>query len=270
MNSSLHRPSALSRATLLLAGVKENRTAGLATKHHLAHKVLHLFASRHPLPHSIVRRLSSLRTFNTDSTTQIPRLVCCTSTLRIVILGHDLCPIPTYGKQPTRHLLTHSHQNTQYMVCPFLDKLPAELHKQIYEDVLDFNNEQLQHVTQLQPFIKKLTGTDGRLPFGIEYTPPIRSAAVFAGRPCKNPFTPRAPVTCAILCASKFIYIEAIRVFYEKNVIRVDLELFKLAEIANVTSPTGSDLSLARCLVVTLNNPLEDPVKPFTQRTRLT
>lgn len=42
----------------------------------------------------------------------------------------------------------------------------------------------------------------------------------------------------------------AIKVFYDQNKISVDIELFKLA---NVTSPAGSDLSLAKHLIATFN-----------------
>lgn len=51
------------------------------------------------------------------------------------------------------------------MACFFLDKLPSELRKQIYEYVLDLDLVPLRHATQLQPFVKKLTGVNGGLPF---------------------------------------------------------------------------------------------------------
>ena len=51
------------------------------------------------------------------------------------------------------------------MACLFLDKLPSEIRKHIYEYVLDFDDVPLRHATQLKPFVKKLTGTDGELPF---------------------------------------------------------------------------------------------------------
>lgn len=46
----------------------------------------------------------------------------------------------------------------------------------------------------------------------------------------------------------------AIKVFYNQNVISVDIELFKLA---NINSPAASDISLAKRLVVTFNGSCE-------------
>jgi hypothetical protein len=43
----------------------------------------------------------------------------------------------------------------------------------------------------------------------------------------------------------------AIKVFYDQNIISVDIELFKLA---NIISPLGSDLSLAKRLLITFNS----------------
>jgi hypothetical protein len=54
------------------------------------------------------------------------------------------------------------------MACPLLDKLAPELREKIYGYVLDFDNLPLRHATQLQPFVKKLTGVDGELPFAYE------------------------------------------------------------------------------------------------------
>lgn len=54
------------------------------------------------------------------------------------------------------------------MACPLLNKLPPELRAKIYEYVLDFDDVPLRHITQLQPFVKKLTGVDGELPFSYE------------------------------------------------------------------------------------------------------
>lgn len=39
------------------------------------------------------------------------------------------------------------------------------------------------------------------------------------------------------------LFLVAIKVFYDQNIISVDIELFKLA---NIISPLGSDLSLAK------------------------
>lgn len=54
------------------------------------------------------------------------------------------------------------------MACPLLDKLPAELRAKIYEYVLYFEDVPLRHITQLQPFVKKITGGAGGLPFSYE------------------------------------------------------------------------------------------------------
>lgn len=47
----------------------------------------------------------------------------------------------------------------------------------------------------------------------------------------------------------------AIKVFYDQNIISVDIELFKLA---NVTSPLRSDLSLAKRLLITFNSSCDE------------
>lgn len=121
------------------------------------------------------------------------------------------------------------------MACLFLHKLAPELRKQIYEYVLDFCGVSLRHATQLQPFVKKLTGADGSLPF---------DGADQSAR------EPSYCIDTSILSTSKLIYNEAIKVFYDLNTISVDFELFRLAKF---TRPTGSDLSLARSLVVRFN-----------------
>lgn len=121
------------------------------------------------------------------------------------------------------------------MACHFLDKLAPELRKQIYEYLLEYEWTYLRHATQLQPFVKKLTGVDGSLPF--------EEADQSARRPSYY-------IDTSFLAISKFVYNEAIKVFYELNTISVDVELFRLAKL---TTPTGSDLSLARSLVVMFN-----------------
>lgn len=121
------------------------------------------------------------------------------------------------------------------MACPFLDKLAPELRKQIYEHLLDYERTYLRHATQLQPFLKKLTGVNGSLPFEV--------ADQSARRPSSC-------IDTGILSTSKLVYNEAIRVFYDLNTISVDVELFRLA---GLTTPTGSDLFLARSQVVKFN-----------------
>lgn len=56
---------------------------------------------------------------------------------------------------------------------------------------------------------------------------------------------------------SRFYFFVAIKVFYDLNTISVDIELFKLA---NITSPAGSDLSLAKQLIVTFNSSYKEQV----------
>ena len=54
------------------------------------------------------------------------------------------------------------------MACPLLNKLPVEFRRRIYEHVLYFDDVPLRHLTQLQAFVRKLTGADGELPFSYE------------------------------------------------------------------------------------------------------
>lgn len=51
-----------------------------------------------------------------------------------------------------------------------------------------------------------------------------------------------------------YLHLAAIKVFYNQNIISVDIELFKLQHIS---SPDASDLSLAKRLVVTFNGSCE-------------
>jgi hypothetical protein len=53
----------------------------------------------------------------------------------------------------------------------------------------------------------------------------------------------------------------AIKIFYDQNIISVDVELFKLE---NVECPAGSDLSLAKRLLITLNGTC-DELQQYTQ-----
>jgi hypothetical protein len=75
----------------------------------------------------------------------------------------------TLPPRPLTHAIRTDHKRIQpNMACPLLDKLPPELRRKIYEYVLYFDDVPLRHVKQLQPFIKKLTGGDGELPFSYE------------------------------------------------------------------------------------------------------
>lgn len=157
------------------------------------------------------------------------------------------------------------------MSCLFVDKLAPELREKIYRHVLDYENAPLRHATQLQPFVKKLTGADGELPFA--YEDPTKRDPELDWIACDEELGISSPINTAILSTCKTIYTEgkcracyqeyigidtdlslsltAIKVFYDLNVISVDIELFKLA---NIISPAGSDLSLAKRLVITFNS----------------
>lgn len=136
------------------------------------------------------------------------------------------------------------------MACAFLDKLPSELRKQVYEYILDFDIP-LRHATQLQPFVKRLTGVDGELPFDYEDQQVGNSSLAWI------PMEEADVANTDILSTNKLIYNEATKVFYDLNVISVDIELFKLA----ITSPTATDLSLAKRLVITFNPSHDEEVQ---------
>lgn len=89
------------------------------------------------------------------------------------------------------------------MSCLFVDKLAPELREKIYFYVLDHDGMPLRHVTRLQPFVKKLTGVDGELPFVNEdpaERDPKKKRGNYAGdKPAAN---------TAILFTCKKIYTE--------------------------------------------------------------
>lgn len=133
------------------------------------------------------------------------------------------------------------------MAIAFFDNLPPELRNKIYEYALDFEDTPLRHATQLQPFMRKLTGFDYDLPFALS-DQPSRGTSL-AWTTCDLPL-PERMISTGIRSTSKLIYSEAIKVFYEQNVIIVDIDLLKLPKI---TSPAASDLSLATRIIISSN-----------------
>lgn len=154
------------------------------------------------------------------------------------------------------------------MACPFLYKLAPELRNKIYGYVLGsdlplertlksfvkpkehFLNSRvsLKHATDLQPFVKKLTGVDGEVPvkYFTQHWKQVKHER------CRWRLR-----DVDILCTSKVVYSEAVKVLYDQNIIRVDIELFDLPNILAATN--SSDLSLAKNLEVALNNSSATP-----------
>jgi hypothetical protein len=122
------------------------------------------------------------------------------------------------------------------MACP-LDKLAPETRTMIYEYVLSFDTP-LKHVTKMQPFVKKLTGS--------ETTHRSGSDTETAAEPHR--------VNTSILTTSKLIYVEAIAVFYKHNTIHFDSEM---CTFESLVSPLATDLSLARHVVVKIDDALD-------------
>jgi hypothetical protein len=92
------------------------------------------------------------------------------------------------------------------MACTFLDRFPPEVRMRIYGYALYFDDVPLRHLTQLQPFVKKLTGVDGELPFSYE-DPANRDPALDWIMVDEEPFS-SAPVNTGILTACKTTYTE--------------------------------------------------------------
>lgn len=80
--------------------------------------------------------------------------------------------------------------------------------------------------------MKKLTGVDGELPFDYEDEKASESASAWIA------MEETLVANTGIVSTSKLIYTKAIKVFYDLNIISVDVELFELA----ITSPIASDL----------------------------
>lgn len=128
------------------------------------------------------------------------------------------------------------------MACPFLDKLPAELRNKFYSHVLVSDDRPLVHAKHLQPFVKKLTAVEVELP------------EPYLARELRSLFRLESPsmVRTSILSTSKLIYSEAMKVFYNLNIIKVHIDFLKMP---SVTTPTGSDLSLAEHLHIAFTIP---------------
>lgn len=92
------------------------------------------------------------------------------------------------------------------MACLFLDKLPPELREKIYAYVLDNGKAPLRHATQLRPFVKKLTGFGGELPFA--YEDPTERDPELEWIKCDELFGDSPPFNTAILSTCKTIYNE--------------------------------------------------------------
>ena len=125
------------------------------------------------------------------------------------------------------------------MSC-LLDKLAPETRTIIYEYVLSFDTP-LKHVTKMQPFVKKLTGVEPK------------SGSGSTGSMTES-MTDLKRVNTSILTASKLIYVEAVAVFYKHNTIHFDPQL---GTFGSLVSPGATDLSLARNVVVKLDEALD-------------
>lgn len=140
------------------------------------------------------------------------------------------------------------------MACALLDKLPAELRKQIYEYLLDFDNVPLRHATQLQPFVNKIAYGERKLPF--KFLDLRVKDPTSGGTACDLPFFDKGLIDTGILSENRLIYTEAIKTFYDLNVFSVDIGLFKLRSL-RPRDVSFSDLSLAKSLVVTFKRSYE-------------
>jgi hypothetical protein len=95
------------------------------------------------------------------------------------------------------------------MACSFVDKLAPELREKIYGYVLAFDGVPLRHATQLQPFVKKLTGLDGELPFA--YEDPAKRDPELAWIACDELLGDDPKINTSILLTCKAIYNEGKR-----------------------------------------------------------
>jgi hypothetical protein len=95
------------------------------------------------------------------------------------------------------------------MSCLFLDKLAPELREKIYGYLLDFDDVPLRHLAQLAPFVKKLTGVDGELPFSFD--DPAKRDPDLKWIACGELFGESPAVNTAILTTCKTRYNEGKR-----------------------------------------------------------
>lgn len=145
------------------------------------------------------------------------------------------------------------------MASPFLDKLAPETRCRIYEYVLASENP-LYHATQLRPFVKKLTGaypnaehkdskpsTDRTLTSTTSTISASASSSTSTSIPEESADSPKLADT-AILATRKFVYLEAIDVFYKVNTINLKSDLNGL----EIASPLATDLSLIQHVIINL------------------
>jgi hypothetical protein len=110
----------------------------------------------------------------------------------------------------------------------------------IYEYVLSFDTP-LKHVTHMQPFVKKLTGVEPKSGSGSTETETETA-------------TDSQRVNTSILATSKLIYVEAVAVFYKHNTIHFDAQM---CTFESLVSPRATDLSLAKQIVIKMDDVLE-------------
>lgn len=173
--------------------------------------------------------------------------------------------------------------------------LPPEIREIIYGYALAFETP-LSHVNRMQPFVKKLTGVDGEIPVAscfLQRDPGVLSESteesslesdserdtkldsgsdseptsdhggdveINHDSECISRYgsgsdheDERTRVNTAILTVDKRTYKEAIAVFYKINVIHFDFDLVHMT----MTSPHGSDLSLATRVFTRAGTPLK-------------
>jgi hypothetical protein len=128
------------------------------------------------------------------------------------------------------------------MSCTFLDKLAPETRSKIYEYALSFDTP-LKHVTQLQPFIKKLTtvvweASPSSIGFEVEAATSTTSDGTSSSL---------QRVNTSLLTASKLIYTEAVATFYKHNTIHIDAQ--EICNSGTIIWPRETDLSLATQIV---------------------
>ena len=132
------------------------------------------------------------------------------------------------------------------MSCPLLNKLAPETITLIYEHVLSFEMP-VKHATNMQPFLRKLTGVEGvededNSDLQSTRAEPESSLSANARGNEKS----LQHVNTSILTTSKLIYTEAIAVLYERNIISIHAGF---CDYKALKSPLATDLSLATQIV---------------------
>lgn len=126
------------------------------------------------------------------------------------------------------------------MSCPLLEKLAPETRMLIYEYALSFENR-LVHVTDMHPFVKKLTGVE---------TAPDSHGAGAEIEESSDVDDSLQPVNTSLLTTSKLIYKEAVAAFYKNNLIYFNAAI---CQSENITFPLATDLSLATQVYAEVN-----------------